>query len=65
MIYGTAWVGAWFAGTIAEQLMTYALDDVEYTPAIRQITADAARNNYRWLSLIFGIVPRTPFQTVP
>ena len=31
-------------------------------PVIRKITRDAARKDYRWSSLILGIVRSTPFQ---
>ena len=54
-----------FAETVAEKLLTYALGrGVEYydAPAIRRITRDAALNDYRWSSLIQGIVESAPFQ---
>ena len=31
-------------------------------PAVRAITSGAAANDYRWSSLIVGIVESTPFQ---
>jgi hypothetical protein len=55
-----------FAGVLTERLMTYALGrGVEYTdmPAIRAILKDAARNDYRFSSIVLGIVNSTPFDT--
>jgi len=54
-----------FANTVTDRLLTYALGrGIEYydQPAIRKITGEAASNNYRWSSLILGIVNSTPFQ---
>jgi hypothetical protein len=54
-----------FANTVTDRLLTYALGrGVEYydQPAIRKITREAASNNYKWSSLILGIVNSTPFQ---
>jgi cytochrome c551/c552 len=54
-----------FVGTMIEKLMTYALGrGVEYydMPAIRTVVHDAGRNNYRFSSLILGVVKSTPFQ---
>ena len=54
-----------FAGNVAEKLLTYALGrGAEYfdAPAIRTITREAARNDYRWSSLILGIVQSVPFE---
>jgi hypothetical protein len=54
-----------FVGTMTEKLMTYALGrGVEYydMPAIRAIVHDAARNDYRFSTLIMGVVRSTPFQ---
>ena len=51
--------------TIAEKLLTYALGrGVNYldAPTVRQIVRDAARDDYRWSSLILGIVRSAPFQ---
>jgi hypothetical protein len=45
--------------------MTYALGrGVESSdmPAIRRILADAARNDYRFSSIVLGIVRSTPFE---
>ncbi len=50
--------------TLGEKLMTYALGrGVEYfdQPAIRKITRGAAPE-YRWSSIVLGIVKSTPFQ---
>jgi Protein of unknown function (DUF1585)/Protein of unknown function (DUF1588) len=54
-----------FGDTVTDRLLTYALGrGVEYydQPAIRKITREAASGNYRWSSLILGIVNSTPFQ---
>jgi hypothetical protein len=54
-----------FVGTMTEKLMTYALGrGVEYydMPAIRAIVRDAARNDYRFSSLVLGVVKSTPFE---
>ena len=54
-----------FVTTVTERLLTYALGrGVEYydAPAIRRIRREAAPNDYRWSSLISGIVKSTPFQ---
>jgi len=54
-----------FVATATERLLTYALGrGVESydAPAIRSIIREAAPNNYRWSSLILGIVKSTPFQ---
>jgi mono/diheme cytochrome c family protein len=54
-----------FVQTVTEKLMTYALGrGVEYydAPAVRAITREATPSDYRWSSLIAGIVKSTPFQ---
>jgi hypothetical protein len=54
-----------FMTTLTEKLLIYALGrGLEYpdASAIRQIKRDAARTNYRFASLIKGIVTSTPFQ---
>jgi hypothetical protein len=54
-----------FVGTMTEKLMTYALGrGVEYydMPAIRAIVHNAAANDYKFSSLILGVVKSTPFQ---
>ena len=51
--------------TFTESLMTYALGRrVEYfdMPAIRKITADAAKNDNRMSSFILGVVNSAPFR---
>jgi hypothetical protein len=54
-----------FVQTLTEKLMTYALGrSVDYydMPTVRQIVRDAARDNYRFSSLVTGIVKSAPFQ---
>ena len=54
-----------FVTVITENLLTYALGrGVDYAdePAVRQIMRQAAPNNYRWSSLVLGIVKSVPFQ---
>jgi mono/diheme cytochrome c family protein len=54
-----------FIRTLTERLLTYALGrGVEPTdmPAIRKIMRNAASNDYRWSSLIMGVVTSVPFQ---
>ena len=54
-----------FVGTVTEKLLMYALGrGVEYydAPVVRQIVRDAASENYRWSSIILGIVRSDPFQ---
>jgi len=54
-----------FVGTVTEKLMTYALGrGVEYYdhPSIRRIVRSAETDDYRWSSLILGIVESSPFQ---
>ena len=54
-----------FVTTVTEKLITYALGrGVEYYdgPAIRRIVRKAAISDYRWSSLILGIIESTPFQ---
>ena len=54
-----------FVRTIAEKLLTYALGrGVNYldAPTVRRIVRDAARDDYRWSSLLLGIVRSAPFQ---
>lgn len=56
-----------FVTTVTRKLLTYALGrGVEYydMPAIRRILGDARKNDYRWSSIIMGIVTSTPFQMV-
>lgn len=54
-----------FANTLTEKLLTYALGrGVEYydAPAVRKIVHDSQARDYRFSSLIAGIVGSTPFQ---
>jgi mono/diheme cytochrome c family protein len=54
-----------FVQTLTEKLMTYGLGRrVEYydMPAVRQIVRDAGRDNYRFSSIVMGIVKSAPFQ---
>ena len=54
-----------FAETVAEKLLTYALGrGIEYydAPAVRGIARRAAANDYRWSSMVLGVVGSTPFQ---
>ena len=54
-----------FVSTMTEKLLIYALgrgvasDDM---PAVRRIVRDAARDRYRFSSIVRGIVHSTPFQ---
>ena len=53
-----------FPRTVTEKLMAYALGRrLEYydRPAVRQIVRDAAAENYRWSSIIAGIVKSPSF----
>jgi hypothetical protein len=58
-----------FIRTVTERLLTYALGrGVEYydMPAVRAILRGVAPGDYRWSSLILGIVNSAPFQgTLP
>jgi hypothetical protein len=54
-----------FVSTFTEKLLTYALGrGIEYydAPAVRKIVAEARSNDYRFSSVILGIVNSTPFQ---
>jgi hypothetical protein len=54
-----------FVNTLTEKLVTYALGrGVEYydAPAIRKIVRDARNDDYRFSSIIQGIVASTPFE---
>ena len=54
-----------FVGTLTEKLMTYALGrGLEHydAPAIRAIMRAAAADDYRFSSLIVGIVKSAPFR---
>jgi hypothetical protein len=54
-----------FVGVMTEKLLTYALGrGVEYydMPTVRKIVRDAGANDYRFSSLILGVVKSTPFE---
>jgi mono/diheme cytochrome c family protein len=53
-----------FVRTLSGKLLAYAIGrGVEYfdQPAIRKIARDAAASDYRWSSVILGVVNSTPF----
>jgi hypothetical protein len=53
-----------FVGTLAEKLVTFALGrgvESSDAPAIRKIVRDAQANNYRFSSVILGVINSTPF----
>jgi hypothetical protein len=53
-----------FVRTLSGKLLAYALGrGVEYydQPAIRKIARDAAQKDYRWSSVVLGIVNSVPF----
>jgi hypothetical protein len=54
-----------FVGTMTEKMLTYALGRGATStdmPAIRQIVAQSATSNYRFSSVVLGIVNSVPFQ---
>ena len=54
-----------FATAVTEKLLTYALGrglDHRDAPAVRRILRDARADDYRWSSLILGIVESAPFR---
>ena len=54
-----------FPRTVTAKLLAYALGRrLEYydRPAVRQIVRDAAASDYRWSSLVMGIVRSSAFQ---
>jgi hypothetical protein len=54
-----------FVRTFTKKLLTYALGrGLEYydMPAVRRIVRDAARDNYRFSSIVTGIVKSAPFR---
>ena len=54
-----------FVGTVTEKLLAYAIGrGPEYydRSAVRAITRNAAADNYRWSSIIVGVVQSTPFR---
>jgi len=54
-----------FAKAVTEKLLTYALGrGLEYydAPAVRAIDRSAEANDYRWSSIVLGVVKSAPFQ---
>ena len=54
-----------FVATVTEKLMTYALGrnlESYDMPAVRAIVRDAANEDYRFSSIVIGIIESTPFQ---
>jgi len=54
-----------FVRTMTEKILTYALGrSLQYydMPTVRAIVRDAARNDYRFSSLVVGVVKSTPFE---
>jgi mono/diheme cytochrome c family protein len=54
-----------FVRTVTEKLMIYGLGrGIEHTdlPLVRAVARDAAQQDYRWSSLVFGLVRSAPFQ---
>ena len=54
-----------FVGSVTEKLLTYGLGrGLEYydAPVVRQILRDASVTDYRWSTIIMGIVQSQPFQ---
>ena len=57
--------GTQFVRTVAEKLLSYALGrgvGHHDAPTVRQLVRDLERNDYRWSSLLLGIVESLPFQ---
>jgi hypothetical protein len=51
--------------TVTEKLLTFALGrglESYDAPQVRQIVRNLARNEYRWSTLVLGIVQSIPFQ---
>jgi hypothetical protein len=54
-----------FAGALTEKLLSYAIGrGLEYydLTAVRRIVRESAADDYRWSSLILGVVRSVPFQ---
>jgi hypothetical protein len=54
-----------FVGVMTEKMMTYALGrGIEYydMPAVRKVVQDGAKNDFRFSSLVLGVVNSAPFQ---
>jgi hypothetical protein len=57
--------GDQYSRTVTEKLLTYALGrGVDYSdaPAVRQLVRELARHEYRWSSLVLGIITSAPFE---
>ncbi len=55
---------SWFAATLTEKLLIYALGrgiEPYDAPAIRRIVREAEKQNFRFSTLLLGIVTSTPF----
>jgi len=55
-----------FAQTFTEKMMTYALGrGIEYydMPSVRKIVKDAKRDNFKFSSIVWGIVNTPAFQS--
>jgi hypothetical protein len=55
-----------FVRTLSGKLLTYAIGrGIEYydQPAVRKIAREAAAQDYRWSSVILGVVNSTPFRS--
>ena len=54
-----------FVGSVTNRLLTYGLGrGLEYydAPVVRQILRDASVTDYRWSTIIMGIIQSQPFQ---
>jgi hypothetical protein len=54
-----------FLRTFTEKLLTYALgrpNESYDAPAVRKILRDAAKDNYKFSSVVLGVIKSTPFQ---
>ena len=54
-----------FVGTLTERMLTYALGrgiEPADMPVVRRVVKKAAQNDYRFISIIMGIVESAPFQ---
>jgi hypothetical protein len=54
-----------FVGVVTEKMLTYALGrGIEYydMPAVRQVVHDARADEFRFSSIVLGIVRSAPFQ---
>ena len=54
-----------FVKTVLAKLMTYALGrgvEAYDMPSVRTILRSSASTNYKWNSIIMGIITSTPFQ---